>query len=464
MATLIEKNTKKLVEHKLNMLFAKQQQLNNNAGGQQKMEGGGTSRINGRPGTYNSQGIPLELPNVGVTGYRNRFPQYTGMGIDFMRNNYNSNINPALLGNVNITGTNNRTADPNAQNIHSAGEAQVVGKQPSPSDFWDNTGLNPYNFYNNKQASSSAPVNMATDPRFGTNFSNVPEATSNAKLLKQPSDPSLIPNAPGIQDLGFDPAMNMATDPQFGSFEQSLEAYSPAVPSLSSLNNTSPNSKLGTNGLAKAPTPGGSSGPNWGKVGTFAAQMAPMLYNLGKGLQKPDKVKPNYNPYESKVRSLMANRRFNIDPLLNANLNAQAVSNRNIRNTANSRGELMGNLGAAQNYRMAGDAAAWSQKNNMDNQYMAEQAQMDANLGGNRAQMDWNTQTANAQNKAATNQFLGQSMNDFSKFSQMQQLMGNQKNRDAQLASLYPDMYSQIYQFQPAMQAIIKAAGNMKGI
>ena len=196
------------------------------------------------------------------------------------------------------------------------------------------------------------------------------------------------------------------------------------------------NTLVGKPNVQTTPTP-----TNWGKVGTFAGQVAPMLYNMFKGLQKPDKVKPMYNPYEGQIRSAMANRRFNIDPLLNANMVANAVGNRNIRNAANSRGEMMGNYGASQNQRMAGDTAAWAQKNNMDNQYLGEQAQMDANLGANRAQMDWMAQDYNLKNKTATNQFLGQGFNDLGQFAQMQQLMGNQTNNDAMLANILRSVY-----------------------
>lgn len=201
-----------------------------------------------------------------------------------------------------------------------------------------------------------------------------------------------------------------------------------------------------------------NSGTNFGQIGL---QALPAFYNLFKGMQKPEVATPNYNPFESQIRSTMANRRFNINPLLNANLMAQAVNNRNIRNTAGSRGELMGNLGASQNYRMIGDANAYSTKNNADNQYLAEQAQMDFGLGNNRAQMDSYTQDINARNRAATHQFLGQSMNDFSNFGQMQQLMGNQARADKQRTGLIKDMFG-VYRFMPGLQDIVNYTQSLR--
>jgi hypothetical protein len=177
-----------------------------------------------------------------------------------------------------------------------------------------------------------------------------------------------------------------------------------------------------------------------------------------KGLQRPDKVKPNYNPYESQIRSTMANRRFNIDPLLNANRVGQAVNNRQIRDVAGSRGELMSNLGASQNARMAGDAAAWAQKNNMDNQYLGQQAEMDAQLGSQRAGMDWNVQMGNAGNKAATQQFMSQGFNDLGRFAQTQQLMENQRLNSSDLANVYQSVYGGYSQFLPELERMARTA------
>jgi len=201
---------------------------------------------------------------------------------------------------------------------------------------------------------------------------------------------------------------------------------------------------------------------DWGKIGNTAMQMASPIYNIVKGLSKPTKTLPKYNPHNDYIRSLMRNRRFNINPLLNQNLVANAVANKNISNVARSRGELMSNLGAAQNYRMAGDMSAYAQKNNMDNQYMAEEAQMNYGLGRDMSQMDWNTQIANEQNRAARNQFLGQGMIDFGQYAQVQQQMNNQKGRDQQLAGIWQDSYPFMSQFMPSVQSIVDYANQLK--
>lgn len=425
MATQIQKNTKKLVERKLDMLFAKQQELNGNKGSQDNPgDQPDQYAMGGHIGYAKAQSI---LKKGTIKGKKLSAKQQA-----YFESVQNDNLPQAGGG---WDGTIPKYLNPNTPG-YGVGNSGLSAMDVQ-SNWWNklNSQINPIGLDNvDVTAQKNVPTISTVNTNNGTNLNNTP-----------------------IRVGGPTPITRNLTAPNLGG------TTSPGAQNLY-------NTLEGTPTLAGAPNPSGvpkagsiPEGLTWGKAGTFAAQAAPMIYNLIKGLQKPDKVTPNYNPYEDKIRSLMANRRFNVEPLLTQNRTAQAVNNRNIYNTANSRGELMGNLGATQNYRMAGDAAAWAQKNNVDNQYVSEQAQMDANLGNNRAQMDWNVQTGNAQNKAATNQFLGQGFNDLSQFAQIQQLMGNQQNRDAQLASLYPDMYSQIYQFQPAMQQIIKAAGNVRG-
>lgn len=445
MATLIEKNTKKLIERKLDVLFAEQQKLNGDAGGNPEMATGGY-------GPGDPENMTPWFPS-----------SENAMGaLEWIRNRNTPNYYAGQLPGVTVTGV--RGYKNSQSKPFQVAPITVTAERPT---FWSKTGINPYNHYGNTnlpktqntgqnvmKVNINGPIDTTTPEQAG--FTNPSTSNSFASGSNVPYNP---------QTYGFDPGYAYTAPQTYDTVDTSLSYGTNEARRNASGPNFSnplddPNSKLFDPAKSKANTlkEAGINKPNWGKVGTFAMQAAPMLYNMFKGLQRPDKVTPNYNPYEGDIRNAMRNRRFNVDPTLNANRVAQAVSNRNIRSAANSRGELMGNLGAAQNYRMAGDAAAYAQKNNMDNQYLAEQAQMDAQLGSQRAQMDWMTQTAQAQNKAATNSFLGQGFNDLGEFSQVQQQMKNQKFRDAQLAGLYPDMYSQIYQFQPFMQSIVNAA------
>ena len=158
------------------------------------------------------------------------------------------------------------------------------------------------------------------------------------------------------------------------------------------------------------------------------AEALPSIYNIVQGLRKTQELNPRdfYNPYNEEIRNTMRNRRFNIDPTLQANMGAQAVNNYNIRQAGTARGEIMGNMGAAQNARMAADAAAFAQKQNMDNQYMAEQAQMDYGLGRDMAQTKFNIQDVNDRNIAARDAFLAQAATGIQQRSLVNRQMDNQ--------------------------------------
>jgi hypothetical protein len=514
MATQIEKNTEKLIQRKLDILFAKQQQLNNNAGGQQQKQyamGGPTGG-----GIFNSGIIPK------IIGNRNKYYKENlgnqQANVDMM-NAYHTPIideQPWIPIIGNTPGGWKRVAENNKQ-VQTRFEQQFMdtygriptskdkfmmnqratellpkksygGYLPQAGDGWDFSNINipssgmtsspmdVFKKYTTQQFGAEPTGYSPTNP-FDTSGIN-PYNYQNKKIDNYKPDPIYRPDSTGGINLGSPTfAQGQTLSPGFG-VSDSLKYTAPNAPLediqpvLGSLNEqpksnvffSNPKDNPDLPGFKPTPASAGAPkpGPDWGKVGTMAGQIAPMIYNMAMGLKKPDKVKPNYNPYEGQIRSMMANRRFNIDPLLTANRTANAVANRNVRNVANSRGEMMGNFGANQNYRMGADAAAWAQKNNMDNQYMGEQAQMDYGLGNNRAQMDWNVQQGNAANKAATQQYMGQGFNDLGRFAQTQQLMNNQMKNSQQLAGIYQDVYGGMSGWMTNINKILNSLPNTK--
>ena len=177
---------------------------------------------------------------------------------------------------------------------------------------------------------------------------------------------------------------------------------------------------------------GGLNSPTGQNIMGSILGSLPNIYNTIQGLRKPDKLKARdyYNPYNNEIRDTMRNRRYNIDPQLQANRSAQAVNNRNLYNVGTSRGQLMGNLGASQNMRMTGDSAAIAMKQNMDNQYLAEQAGMDYNIGNNMAQTNLGVRQINDQNQAAGRNYLAAAATGFQQQSLVNKQMNNQMSRD----------------------------------
>jgi len=231
---------------------------------------------------------------------------------------------------------------------------------------------------------------------------------------------------------------------------------SPMTPNPNAYQNTKGDWKSGFTGWERL-LGKGSQALDWGKdnagnMAYNAAALAPTIYNTIQGMRKPDLMDPKdfYNPYANKAMGLMANRRVNIDPQLNANKAGQANYNRNVIDASGgSRSKVLGNLGAGLNQRMAGDATAYAQKQNMDLGYMGEEAQFMYGAGQDMANVNFGVAGMNQEAEAARRGYLGQAASDLSGFAQTNRLMNNQKDRDQQLRELLPDIFGKVADFMP---------------
>jgi hypothetical protein len=435
--TSIERNTKKIVQGKLDALYATQQKLNNNS-----------------KGSYGQYGMEVEDP----TNMTPWFPSAANgqAALQLIANRNTPSYYGGWMPDVNVSA--NRTYKNSQGNPFQLPDITVTGQRNNTPFSQQNRLKFPVSTPGNEQWFNAPKSNLTKDP--------VNIAAANSDAVKEGGIAAPFMQKPTVSDNTIDYTFakytppdvvdNVNTDLAYGTNEARRNAPGPTFSNpLDDPNSASFDpAKSKANTLAEA---GVGPGFDWGKAGNFAMQAAPAIYNMIKGLQKPQKVKANYNPYEGSARRLMANRRFDINPLLQDNRTNQAIMNRNIKSAANSRGELMSNLTAAQNSRSSADARAWSQKNNVDNQYLAEQAQMDYGLGRERAQMDWMTQDANARNLAATNQFLGQGLQDISNMSQTRELMDNQRNMDSQRNLIFRDMYKNMLPFMSGINDLTKA-------
>lgn len=174
----------------------------------------------------------------------------------------------------------------------------------------------------------------------------------------------------------------------------------------------------------------------------MAGQLAPIGYNIYQGLQPEQELNASefYNPQANQAMSLMANRRFNVDPTLRANEGAYRTALSNIKSASGgNRGQLLGNVGGAMRGMQSANAQAYAQKQNMDNQYMAQEAQMRAGLGSERAQTDLMISDLNTRNEAARRAFLGQAAGQLGQFSQAQAVNRGMRERDEMLLPLMQD-------------------------
>lgn len=182
---------------------------------------------------------------------------------------------------------------------------------------------------------------------------------------------------------------------------------------------------------------------NWNKAGGIAnglLQAAPAIYNIAQGIfGKADTLDPEKfnNPYEGAAINAMRNRKFNIDPLLEANRINYATANRNLSTAAKTRGELLSGYGANAYGKSSADMTAWATKNNEENKYKGELANMYAQLGNSRASNMLAIAEFNARSRAAKSNMLGTGITQLGALGQRYELNKNRRRMDlAQLDAL----------------------------
>jgi len=199
----------------------------------------------------------------------------------------------------------------------------------------------------------------------------------------------------------------------------------------------SPSSKgagLGFFGKAANGLLGGGAGGGWGSGLGMAAQLAPVAYNAIQGMRKPEQRDSSEfrNPEYERALSAMSNRKFNARPMLDANASAAATGRFNLRNSGANAGQQFAGQQAFAAQRMRGDQSVMAQKQNMDNQYQGEFAQMAAGLGTAEAANRYRTDQDNLAAQAGQRNYQGTAASQLGQFAQMQQLMANQKMTEEQ--------------------------------
>jgi hypothetical protein len=200
-----------------------------------------------------------------------------------------------------------------------------------------------------------------------------------------------------------------------------------------------------------------SSGPRSGQGGVgeslnSAATAAPAMYNIFQGLAgKTEKQDPEkyYNEYQDEVMSRLDNRNFNIEPILQANKRTYNATESNLRDvTGGNAGAYLSNVGASQLRKQSGDAAAYSQKNNVENQYKGQAAQALGNFGNQRAGVRQSTDDFNYRSDAAKQQMLAKGLEQTSDLAQRKEAVNNMSQRDM-MSMVASGMSSKDYDWDP---------------
>lgn len=167
---------------------------------------------------------------------------------------------------------------------------------------------------------------------------------------------------------------------------------------------------------------------------TDISALAPTISNM---YARPEQFNATYNPYESQIRSTMANRKFDISPAKRAIRENRSISNYNAAN-------YNPNTGANLAYRLQSQIAAnkaiadlYSTASNVNNQYAGEYANTLNNLGQQRVQATNMAVDMNAKSRAVARNIQRTALSQLSQYAQNKQLMKNQKSRDMAMLEMY---------------------------
>lgn len=177
---------------------------------------------------------------------------------------------------------------------------------------------------------------------------------------------------------------------------------------------------------------------NWShSINDILTDISVLAPTISKMYARPKQFNATYNPYESQIRSTMANRKFDISPAKRAIRENGSISNYNAAN-------YNPNTGANLAYRLQSQIAAnkaiadlYSTASNVNNQYAGEYANTLNNLGQQRVQATNMAVDMNAKSRAVARNIQRTALSQLSQYAQNKQLMKNQKSRDMAMLDMY---------------------------
>lgn len=160
--------------------------------------------------------------------------------------------------------------------------------------------------------------------------------------------------------------------------------------------------------------------------------LSPILYWI-QSRRRPEIEDQALNPYSGAINRAMASRRLNIEPTLAANRRSRAIARNNMARLNPNTGMNLayGNQLATGEY--AQNASVYANRDNANNQYLGEYANMMNNLGQQYVQNTVLTNVLNARNRAAARNFGATAAGQLGQWSQTKEKMRNQARRDRQI-------------------------------
>lgn len=201
------------------------------------------------------------------------------------------------------------------------------------------------------------------------------------------------------------------------------------APSLGMVANKPTAEKINA-GLPAAPK---SSNTKYKPLFDSLSGLSPVLYNWVQSRRKPEVEDQVLNPYSGAINRAMASRRINIEPTLAANRRSRAIARNNMARLNPNTGMNLayGNQLATGEY--AQNASVYANRDNANNQYLGEYANMMNNLGQQYIQNTVLTNDLNARNRAAARNFGATAAGQLGQWSQTKEKMRNEVARDAMI-------------------------------
>lgn len=161
--------------------------------------------------------------------------------------------------------------------------------------------------------------------------------------------------------------------------------------------------------------------------------LSPILYNWIQSRRRPETEDQVLNPYSGAINRAMTSRRLNIEPTLAANRRSRAIARNNMARLNPNTGMNLayGNQLATGEY--AQNASVYANRDNANNQYLGEYANMMNNLGQQYVQNTVLTNDLNARNRDAARNFGATAAGQLGQWSQTKENMRNQARRDRQI-------------------------------
>lgn len=260
---------------------------------------------------------------------------------------------------------------------------------------------------------------------------NAPDVNIPAPVPVRPIGKSAKSSKPGPAPV---PDMQALVDRDYYGGDTPLTASMPKLNTKGKMAKDELNTKLTPIANKANPNVGKpKSGFNLPDINSSLLELAPTMYNFMQGLRGPETESTVLNPYAGAVNRAMSKRRLNIAPTLAANRRSRAIANYNASNLNAGTGANLAARTQMAASEYASNADLYAARDNANNAYLGEYANMMNNLGQQYVQNQVMTNDLNARNRAAARNYSGTAASQIGQWSQTREQMRNMRNRDEML-------------------------------